>query len=252
MSEFCRAAKHTTDGLGCRGHDASMVNRKAGELKRPFVQVCHAGVAEAVVPILSEDDRHLGTVFIGQIVTPEIEAEGFAEVRLRVRGRVRDVDALQRGYDSLARWDEDRLMQLAMMVDAAVRGLGRKLGAEAIDQEVRLQNAPSIRRALDIIRSERCWSITASEMADRVYLSPGYFSRSFQRIVGRPFSEYLTVRRIREAQHLLDKTDLPIGEIAYRCGFTRQSYFTRRFRQQTGLTPTQFRKRGDRKTPAPD
>lgn len=247
MSDFCRAAKSTVDGKGCRGHDAVHVNRKAGELRRPFVQTCHAGVAEAVVPIVVQD-RHAGTVFVGQAVTPGIEEAGFADVARRVGERVNDLDALRHGYDALPRWSEQELMGLAMLVDASIRGLGEKLGYELLDQEVRLHNAPAIRRAIDILRREQCWSITAAAMAQRVHLSEAYFSRLFRQTVGKAFSDYVTERRLTAAQNWLHQTDLPIAEIAHRCGYDRQSYFTRRFRKWFGETPSSYRRRTQRET----
>jgi AraC-like DNA-binding protein len=44
-----------------------------------------------------------------------------------------------------------------------------------------------------------------------------------------------------EAQRLLAHTDLPIGQVSDRLGFTGQAVFTRFFQQQTGKTPSGFR-----------
>ena len=93
----------------------------------------------------------------------------------------------------------------------------------------------------DILRQERCWDIAESVMARRVHLSPAHFSRLFHRVMGRTFKAHVTVVRMTHAQNLLHQTDIPVGAIASGCGFSRQSYFTRRFRAFTGLTPTEYR-----------
>jgi len=198
-------------------------------------------MAEAVVPIVLQD-RHAGTVFVGQAITPAMAEAGFAEIERRVGERVSDVNALREGYEALPRWTEQELLGLAMLVDASIRGLGEKLGHELLDQEVRLHNAPAIRRVIDILRNERCWSITAAAMAERVHLSEAYFSRLFRQTVGKSFSDYVTERRLTAAQNWLLQTDLSIAEIAHRCGFSRQSYFTRRFRKWFGETPSSYRR----------
>jgi len=240
MSGFCQAAKNTRDGGGCRGHDSVCVHGEAQNWRRPFIQVCHAGVAEAVVPIVV-DEQHLATAFLGQVVTPAIEAQGFATVELRVGGRVNDVAALRRGFEGLPRKTEPELLATGRLFEAAVGGLAQQLGHDALSAEIRLQNAPAVRAALDLLERPDGLSIPLSEMAERVHLSPGHFSRRFQAVVGCPYSAYVERRRLQQAQLLLHHTNLPVGEVAHRSGYSRQSYFTQRFRRQTGLTPTAFR-----------
>ncbi len=74
-----------------------------------------------------------------------------------------------------------------------------------------------------------------------MHVSAPYFSRLFKRVMGRTFVDFLTERRVAEAQNLLHMTALPVGEIAARVGYARQSYFTKRFRQCTGMTPRDYR-----------
>jgi AraC-like DNA-binding protein len=50
--------------------------------------------------------------------------------------------------------------------------------------------------------------------------------------------------RLEEGTRLLLDTDLPITEIALRCGYTDHSAFSRQFRALTSLSPSQFRDRG--------
>ena len=52
---------------------------------------------------------------------------------------------------------------------------------------------------------------------------------------------YLRQLRMAEAEELLIGTDLPVGQIAERCGFNDIYYFSRAFKQHYGQTPTGFR-----------
>lgn len=240
MSAFCRAVKHNRSGRGCGGHDSSITNRRAAEAAGPFVQVCHAGVAEVIVP-LRVDDEHLATVFLGQAVTEAVEQCGFEGLWQNLRGRGVDRSKLRSGFDALPRMAHARLLELGHLLDAALRGLMERMSVEAFRQDVALHNAPAVRRAIDILRQERCWDLGQAGMASRVHMSPAHFSRLFHQVVGETYTDYVTGRRMALAQTLLHHTDLPVGRIALRCGFARQSYFARRFRKWTGMTPRAYR-----------
>lgn len=54
---------------------------------------------------------------------------------------------------------------------------------------------------------------------------------------------YLLNLRLQNARRLLAETTLPVGEIAAQTGFQDMFYFSRRFKLETKLTPTQYRRR---------
>jgi AraC-like DNA-binding protein len=56
------------------------------------------------------------------------------------------------------------------------------------------------------------------------------------------FVEWLTVRRMERAQHLLSHSTDRIFEVANAVGFADEAYFTRRFRQRFGQSPSEYRK----------
>lgn len=53
---------------------------------------------------------------------------------------------------------------------------------------------------------------------------------------------YLLNLRIDLAKILLTKTELPVNEISARVGYPDANYFAKLFRQETGMTPSQYRK----------
>ncbi len=244
MSEFCRLVKRNKGGRGCGGHDSNYTNRKAAELGKTFVQVCHAGVAEAVIPVFGEAG-HLATVFIGQVVTEEVASAGFSGIWQRVKNRDVDRNQMRRVFAALPRMSEQRLLGIARLLESAIQGVADRMSFDAFERQVRLHGFPQIMNALDILRREKCWNISLAGMASRVHISPAYFSRLFKKVMGSSFSDYLTGLRMTEAQNLLHMTDLPISAIADRLGYSRQSYFTRRFRMVSGMTPSQYRRNMD-------
>lgn len=72
--------------------------------------------------------------------------------------------------------------------------------------------------------------------------SASHFSRLFHAQLGIPYSEYLTRIRIRHAQDLLLNTKKSVTEIALETGYLHTGNLSEQFKQQTGMTPLQYRK----------
>jgi len=73
--------------------------------------------------------------------------------------------------------------------------------------------------------------------------TPSYTRRLFRRAYGCSPNIYLNNLRISAAKVLLMTRNLPVTEIAYQCGFNDAKYFARRFRQATGQTPSEFKRK---------
>lgn len=85
-------------------------------------------------------------------------------------------------------------------------------------------------------------NITLAMVAEKLYLSPTYFSRLFKQRTNYTFSAWLAERRILRAQRYLDETNLTIADIAMQVGYRESNSFTRLFKQTTGISPTEYRK----------
>jgi AraC-like DNA-binding protein len=83
---------------------------------------------------------------------------------------------------------------------------------------------------------------TLAAIAKTVHLSPFHFHRRFTELLGITPKHFMLDSQIHEAKAALLAGDVPLAEIAARCGFSHQSHFTSRFKQATGLTPTRWRR----------
>ncbi|RKM61907.1 AraC family transcriptional regulator [Butyrivibrio sp. CB08] len=72
--------------------------------------------------------------------------------------------------------------------------------------------------------------------------SVSYFSRLFTSQLGRPFSEYLCITRLKHVQNLLLTTDMSVTDISLECGFSYPGNMTACFKKEFAMTPLQFRK----------
>ncbi|RYG44223.1 helix-turn-helix domain-containing protein [bacterium] len=93
----------------------------------------------------------------------------------------------------------------------------------------------------EAIESRYAEPLRIHDLAASVFLSPGRFTELFREAVGCSPREYLSGVRIRAAQDLLRTTDLAVSTIAVRIGIPDRAYFARFFRQETGMSPTEYR-----------
>jgi AraC-like DNA-binding protein len=103
------------------------------------------------------------------------------------------------------------------------------------------QFSQPIRRCCDYIEMNIDRNIHAQELADLVGYSVTYFTRRFRKETGFGISDYVKAARIERAKILLATTECTIQEISEQLGFTTRNYFTRCFREMTGMTPVKFR-----------
>lgn len=103
------------------------------------------------------------------------------------------------------------------------------------------QHHSAITHAIRYLSVHYSEPVTLAGAARSAGVHPSYLSSLFRKVTGLTFKDYLNQIRIEHALELLKNTDYPIMEIAISCGFNDQSYFTKVFKKQTGMTPRQFR-----------
>jgi AraC-like DNA-binding protein len=95
--------------------------------------------------------------------------------------------------------------------------------------------------ALKRIHTDESGHLSTAELAASCNYSESQFNRVFRGIMGSSPRSYVLRHRLETAKNLLARTDLPLSDIALRCGFYDASDFGKRFREQEGLTPRNYR-----------
>lgn len=85
-----------------------------------------------------------------------------------------------------------------------------------------------------------------SKLAAIAHYNKSHFSTAFHRQTGLTYTQYLNKLKTDYAKTLLLSTGLGITEVWHECGFTSHSNFLRLFREETGLSPTAYRKSSGR------
>lgn len=86
--------------------------------------------------------------------------------------------------------------------------------------------------------------ISLEDMAEMFHISQYYFCHIFKQFTRKTLKEYVNILRIEKATELLKTTEIPIGNIAFMCGFNDSNYFSRKFREINGRTPRSYRQTG--------
>ncbi len=97
---------------------------------------------------------------------------------------------------------------------------------------------------IDLHYGEERFSLDS--LASMVHMNRTYFCTYFKKVMQTGVFDYINSLRIERACMLLAGTEQPVIKIAMECGFENISYFNRRFKQQKGMTPVQYRNESTR------
>ena len=98
--------------------------------------------------------------------------------------------------------------------------------------------AASMKQYLDNHFQEK---VRIDDLTRLVYLSHSQVIRLFRASFGITPLEYVESRRLESARIMLKNTSLPVREIAERCGFSDEHYFSGYFKKRTGMSPRTYR-----------
>ncbi|MCC8064227.1 MAG: AraC family transcriptional regulator [Clostridiales bacterium] len=99
-----------------------------------------------------------------------------------------------------------------------------------------------IRLVCEYISNHPEEKLTLELLAQKAGYTQTYLSRRFRQEMGMSIVDYIRQIRLERAQYWLTYTDKTIEEISDALGFGNRSYFSKSFRDATGVTPTDYRK----------
>ena len=196
-----------------------------------------------------EESHHLRSLAFPraqwQAILDEASDGTFSFDTMCVYGRLFDSPALRSAFRNLWSLCEDE--------GAPSRLLAQAAGCEILAELCRFGGAPitpvkgglapwAERRSLELMRARLSEDISLDELAAEAQLSPFHFARMFKQSVGVPPRIYLTQLRIEKACELLEKTDLPVTEIAFEVGYSSNQVLARVFLKHQRMSPSDYRR----------
>ncbi|THE13621.1 AraC family transcriptional regulator [Bacillus timonensis] len=99
-----------------------------------------------------------------------------------------------------------------------------------------------IQKVIEHVTSYYDQQLNIENLAVQNDVNVSHLSRKFKQETGYTITGFQQMLRINQAKFLLETENLTIEEISWMVGYDDPSYFTRVFKKETGMTPTQFRK----------
>lgn len=103
----------------------------------------------------------------------------------------------------------------------------------------RCRGSPYGKSVINYIGESYFKNITSKSASEELGYDQSYFCRTFKKLFGLKFNEYLNIHRIKVAKELLKEESVSLA--ATKSGFSSISYFSVVFKKITGMTPMQYK-----------
>ena len=230
---YCSYIRSVASGrAGCERCDREAFAR-AREQRQAHVYVCHAGVLEAITPIRYENTV-LGYVILAHIMPKESYDEAFLEALSRLCAYGLDEKKGREYLKEIRPKSREQILASAHLLDAVASYMyaGSLVKRRSEELSVRIS---------DYIAENLSEELDVSLLTRRFALSRTRLFCVFKECFGMSVSRYIQEKRIEKAKVLLDTTSLSVGEIALRVGYAEGNYFSKVFKKETGVSPTEYR-----------
>ena len=202
--------------------------------------VCPVGLCDTAVPVRLSD-RLVGFLQIGQVFKKKPTETQFNKVVQLCKKWELDVtrDALHKAYFSgkvVAPKEHDSVVKLLTI-------FAQHLAMVSNQVFIQQENAepPVMTKARAYIHEHQTEEIKLGQVAKAVNMSSFYFCKTFKKIAGINFTDYVARIRIEKSKNLLLNPNLRISEIAFEVGFQSLTHFNRVFKKILGQSPTDYR-----------
>ena len=85
--------------------------------------------------------------------------------------------------------------------------------------------------------------LSVAELARQSGYSPDHFARVFRQVLGQSPQAYIVQERVHRGRQLLTESSLTVTQIADALGYESVYFFSRQFKEKTGMSPSEYRRR---------
>jgi len=200
-----------------------------------YLYHCHAGLTEAISPILMNKEI-LGYMMFGQVLSLSATEDLWEIILGKCKAYKINLEALKEAFFMLHAMEEEKLLSAANIMEMSTRYI-------YMSKIVNVKHFSIIERIKNIIDINIEENITISQLSIELSMSKSYLSRVIKSEFKSPLSEYILQTKVEKAKELLMNSDLSVKAIGIKLGFTDPNYFSRAFKKSLGMTPTEFKKR---------
>jgi len=98
-----------------------------------------------------------------------------------------------------------------------------------------------VKRFFHLVEENHQKNLSLSDYSGMIGVTPNHLTQTMKLLTGKTSSQIIKAKQLLEIKRLLVHTNLSVSEIANQLNFEDQSYFTKFFKRETGMTPIQYR-----------
>lgn len=235
IADFCKIVRGIESGrIACAACDRAACERAARQRKTQIYR-CHAGLTEAVTPLIVNGVL-AGYLLFGHVFAYPDHETGWKEIQRCTESLPADQEALKSACLERPLIDEEYVRSATQILLAVANYL--------VMERIATLKADGLAVQLDRYLTEHfAEPLRAPEICSRFGIGKTQLYRISEELYGCGVAEHLRDLRMEKAKELLrDKEELTLAEIAEQCGYTDYNYFISVFSRQTGMPPGSFRK----------
>jgi len=237
-NEFCALiSKKSRACAACLQVQERLCQQAASE---PETVLCPAGLCDTAVPV-HMSDQLIGFLQIGQVFRKKPTPAQFEKVAKLTQkwGLEVDRETLRKAYFSgkvISPKEHDSAVKLLTIFAQHLAMLSNQVFIQQENSE-----PPVITKARAYIHEHQTEDLNLSQVAKAVNMSSYYFCKTFKKVTGINFTDYVARVRIEKSKNLLLNPNLRVSEIAFEVGFQSLTHFNRVFKKILGQSPTEYR-----------
>lgn len=208
---------------------------KARETRTTDLYRCHIGLWEAVVPLFKEG-KPTGFLMIGQVKNCGSEDlwDPIESRLLSLGTKAERIEEIHVKFGQLPEFHSRQVEAATKMLEIIAQNI---MATDIIT----IYDSTSVEKTKNFLHQHFAEPIPLKSLASILATSPSSLSSLFKKQTGTSITAYVENLRMGKSRELLLMTSLSVKEIACRCGYEDQNYFSRVFKKNTKTSPKQYR-----------
>lgn len=196
-----------------------------------YIYRCKFGLYEAIAP-LYDFDRLAGYLMMGQV--RDCSENSAETVFAHCRDCVDDPEQLRREISTIPTCSKEKIVSYINIMRICAEYI-------TLTNRMNLSDRNLTREVRAYLNKNYAQKLSIDQLARQFMCSKSTIMNSFKRNYHVTVNQYLTSVRLDHACQLLKRRGMSIREVAERCGFSDQNYFSKVFIRAMGMTPTKYR-----------
>lgn len=233
---FCSRVRSTEFGrIGCKNCDVNAF-KEAKKRKEPYIYVCHAGLTEAVAPIIL-NGMTLGYVILAHILPKENYQQSLTEALKRTKNYGLNEDETLIDLKKIKPHTEEKINACVQILIAAAAYL-------QVENLVQWKTENIANKIDEYVQKNLENHLNDSIICHKFFVSRTKLYQIAKQNFGMTTAKFVLIKRIEKAKALL-KENFTVAEVASKVGFSDFNYFSKVFKKEVGTSPSAYKKQNN-------